>query len=307
MDSKIEHPVLVTGAAGRVGGVGRTVVEVLRQHGVPVRAMVHRDDDRAGALRAAGAEVVVGDLVSGADVARALAGCRRVYFGMSVSAEYLDATVLAAAVARERGDLEALVNISQMTVSQMSLTQMTGSPQHRQHLLAEMVLNWSGLPVVHVRPTVFLENPFFLDWAAQSITKDSMIRLPFGRGRTSPVAANDVAHVIAAILMNPSPHLGKVYELTGPRSENMTAIAEEYSNALGRKITYADVPMQQWRDELRKRNLPEHLHHHLLTMAELHAANRYDRLSRDVETITGRPALSVREFVKQHADRFASS
>jgi NAD(P)H dehydrogenase (quinone) len=39
-------------------------------------------------------------------------------------------------------------------------------------------------------------------------------------------------------------------------------------------------------------------------MARLHAANRYDRRSRDVETITGRPALSVRDFVMRHADRF---
>ena len=44
------------------------------------------------------------------------------YFGMSVSPAYLEATVIAAAAARERGDLEAFVNISQMTVSQMSLT-----------------------------------------------------------------------------------------------------------------------------------------------------------------------------------------
>jgi NAD(P)H dehydrogenase (quinone) len=94
------------------------------------------------------------------------------YFGMSVSAGYLEATVIAAAAARERGDLEVLVNISQMTVSQMTLTEMTESPQHRQHSLAELVLNWSGVPVVHVRPTVFLENPPFMSLAARSIAKD---------------------------------------------------------------------------------------------------------------------------------------
>ena len=162
----VESPILVTGAAGRVGGVGRVVVERLRDRGLPVRALVHREDDRAQALRAIGAEVVVGDLTIAADVARTLAGCRRLYFGMSVSASYLEATVIAAAVGRERGDLEVFVNISQMTVSQMSLTRMTDSPQQRQHFLAEQVLNWSGLPVVHVRPTAFLENPLFMNLAA---------------------------------------------------------------------------------------------------------------------------------------------
>jgi uncharacterized protein YbjT (DUF2867 family) len=225
------------------------------------------------------------------------------YFGMSASAPYLEATVTAAAVAREHRDLEGFVNISQLTVSQMSLTEMTDSPQQRQHWLGEQVLNWTGLPVVHVRPTVFLQNPFFSDWAAESIAKDCTIRLPFGTGRTSPVDARDVAEVIAVILANPTAHIGKVYELTGPRSQDMRGVAGEFSNALGRTITYVDIPLEQWRDqELRGRNLPDHLFEHLLTMARLHAANRYDRLTHDIETITGRPATSVRDFVARQAD-----
>jgi NAD(P)H dehydrogenase (quinone) len=300
-----DAPVLVTGAAGGVGGVGAAIVEKLRQRGLPVRAMVHREDERAEALRATGAEVVVGDLTSAEDVARALTGCRRLYFGMSVSASYLEATVTAAAVARERGDLEVFVNISQMTVSQMSLYKMTDSPQQRQHWLAEQVLNWSGLPFVHLRATVFLQNPFFLDWAAESIAKDATIRLPFGTGRTSPVDSLDVAEVAAVILANPTTHLGKVYELTGPRSQDMQGLAAEYSDALGKTITYVDVPFEAWRDqELRRRNLPDHVFHHIATMARLHAANRYDRLTQDVEAITGRPATSVRDFVTRHAGLF---
>jgi len=96
----LESPIVVTGAAGRIGGVGRTVVELLRQRNLPVRALVRREDKRATGLRAIGAEVVVGDLTRAADVARALAGCRRMYFGMSASAPYLEATVTAAAMAR---------------------------------------------------------------------------------------------------------------------------------------------------------------------------------------------------------------
>jgi uncharacterized protein YbjT (DUF2867 family) len=298
-------PILVTGAAGRIGGVGAGIVEALRRRDLPVRALVRRDDQRADALRAVGAEVVVGDLTRGGDIARALAGCRRMYFGMSVSAPYLEATVTAAAAARQQGGLEVFVNISQMTVSQMSLTDMTDSPQHRQHWLAEQVLNWSGLPVVHVRPTVFLQNPFFLDWAAESILRDGTIRLPFGAGRTSPVETRDVAEVIATILGSPAAHVGKVYELTGPRSEDLHALAAEYSAALGRTISYVDVPLEQWGDgELRRRQLPDYLFEHLLTMARLHAANRYDRLTHDVEAITGRPATSVRDFVARHAGSF---
>jgi uncharacterized protein YbjT (DUF2867 family) len=299
-----ESPILVTGAAGKVGGDGHTVVELLRQRGLPVRAFVHRQDERAQELLRTGAEVVVGDLTRGEDVVRALAGCRRVYFGMSVSEHYLEATATTAAAAREGAGMEVFVNISQMTVSQMSITQMTDSPQHRQHWLAEQVLNWSGLPVVHLRPTVFLENPFFTDFAATSIARDDTIRLPFGTGRTSPIAARDVAEVAARILTDPHGHVGKVHDLTGPRSQDMNGVAAEYAAALGRPIRYVDVPFEEWAVELRARGFPAHLEKHLATMAHLHADGRYDRQTDEVASITGRPATSVRDFVASHRALF---
>jgi NAD(P)H dehydrogenase (quinone) len=50
--------------------------------------------------------------------------------------------------------------------------------------------------------------------------------------------------------------------------------------------------------------LPEHLTWYLLTMAELKRAGRYDRIADGVERVTGRPAMSVREFVSLHSDKF---
>jgi uncharacterized protein YbjT (DUF2867 family) len=97
---------------------------------------------------------------------------------MSVSAVYLEATVNTAVVARHHG-VEAFVNMSQMTVTQMSITETTESPQHKLHWLAEQALSWSGLPVVTVRPTVFLEG-FFLLFAAASVRDADELALPLG-------------------------------------------------------------------------------------------------------------------------------
>src|SRR5688572_32835346 len=137
--------------------------------------MVHRDDERAEPLRASGAEVVAGDLTNPADVARVLDGCRRVYFGMSVSPAYLEAAATVASVARHQGGLEVLVSISQMTVSQMTPVSTDESRHQRLHFLAEQVLDWSGLPIVHVRPTTFLENPLFTQLVAQSVARDGVL------------------------------------------------------------------------------------------------------------------------------------
>jgi uncharacterized protein YbjT (DUF2867 family) len=262
--------------------------------------MVRREDERAAALRAAGAEVVVGDLLEPADVYRVVNGARRAYFGMSVSAGYLEAAVTMATVAREVG-VDVLVNMSQMTVSQMSIQNTTPSPQQRQHWLSEQALAWSGLPVVTIRPTVFLEG-FFLPLTGPSVRDRSRIELPFGRGKNNPVSTADVTRVVAAILADPGPHIGQIYELTGPRSQDMEGIAREYTEALNRAVTYADIPAEDWERGLRKLRLPEHLNKHLVTMAELNRAGRYDRIADGVARVTGRPAMSVREFVSLHAD-----
>jgi len=212
-------PILVTGAAGRVGGIGRSVTELLLAQGKAVRAMVRNEDQRAQALRDLGAEVVVGDLLDLDSMHRAIAGCEAMYFGMSVSDTYLAATVNAAVVAKHHG-VKAFINMSQMTLAQMSITETTASPQQKLQWLAEQALNWSGLPVMHVRPTVLLEG-FFLIVTPDSVRKSDQIRLPFGEGKTSPVAVEDVARVIAALLADPRSHIGKIYHLTGPQSENM--------------------------------------------------------------------------------------
>ncbi|MFD4609679.1 NAD(P)H-binding protein [Streptomyces sp. NPDC058440] len=288
-------PILVTGVGGTVGGVGSMVLDLVRAQGVPVRALVHHDDERTSALRALdGVEVVVGDLTHGSDVVRALAGCHRAYFGMSVSPVYLEAATTVAAAVREGDGLDLLVSMSQMTVSQMSLSSAAESRQQRLHWLTEHVLDWSGAPVVHVRPTVFMENPLFARVAAASILRDGTIRLPFGSARTSPVAAADVAEVIAHLLLDPAPPARRVYELTGSHSRDIAAIAAEVSTALGRTVTYVDVPYEEWlENDLKKQDLPPHVFDHLATMARLHRESRYDRATSDITDLLGRPP---REF-----------
>lgn len=207
-------PILVTGAAGQVGGIGGRIVELLRAADMPVRALVRRDDNRAAHLRQIGADVVIADLVQPEQVVSALHGCRRVYFGMGVSPSYLEATLVTAAAAREIPGFELLVNMSQVTVSELDLKHMTDSPQQR-------------------------------------------------------------------------------------------FLTEEYSAALRCPVRYEDVPLDVWRDgELRPRGLPEHVYAHILTMAKLHAAGRYDRLTHSVESILGRPAARLRTTLKDEGDRF---
>jgi uncharacterized protein YbjT (DUF2867 family) len=297
-----DNPILVTGAAGAVGGIGRNLTEFLLAGGHKVRAMVRREDERAEALRRLGAEVVQGDLTDLASMHRAIKGCRRIYFGMSTSAAYLEATVNTAAVARHYG-VEAFVNMSQMTVSQMSISETTDSPQHKLHWLSEQALSWSGLPVITVRPTVFLEG-FFLQLVAPGVRASDALALPFGNGKTSPISAVDVARAVAVILDDPAPHIGQIYDLTGSESADLDLYARVFSEALGRPIRYRDVPLPAWSEGLRQARYPEHVVRHLSAMTELTKQGRYDRMTDTLRKLTGQAPTNMRDFVKLHAAEY---
>ncbi|MFG1930443.1 NAD(P)H-binding protein [Mycobacterium sp. NPDC048908] len=296
---------LVTGAGGGIGSVSRRVVQSLIDGGEWVRAMVRRDDERADRLRAMGADVIVGDLTRAADIVDAVHGVQRMFFNMSVSPDYLRATTEVCAAALDRAQLDVIINMSQMTVSQMTLTSTDESKQHRLHWLAEQVLNWSGLPIIHVRPTTFLDNPLFTILAKPAVRERGELALPFGTARTSPITADDVAGVVAALLRDPTDRIGRVFELTGPEVLDIDGLAGQYSRALNRPISGRAVPLDEWeRDVLDPIGLPDHVRQHIATMARMHRDGRYDRATDDVAQITGHPAQTVEQYVSANPDLF---
>jgi uncharacterized protein YbjT (DUF2867 family) len=303
MADSVEY--LVTGAGGGIGSVSRSVVELLIRDGATVRAMVHREDDRVDAVRALGAHVVVGDLTEPQDVVSAMRGVKRMFFNMSVSPSYLKAATIVCAAARDNGGLDATVSMSQMTVSQMTLTSTAESRQHRLHWLAEQVMDWSGLPVTHVRPTVFIDNPLFTFLNAASVRERHTLVLPFGQGRTSPIAPTDVARVVATILRKPEDHGQHAYELTGPEILDIDGLAQRYSQALRYPISGVDMPYDEWLEKVLKPvGIPTHIEQHIATMARLHRADRYNRGTDEVEHVTGQPAQTVEQYIANHRERF---
>ncbi|WP_179382003.1 NmrA family NAD(P)-binding protein [Streptomyces sp. SA15] len=313
------NPILITGAAGEIGGVSRTMVDMLLEQGYPVRAFVRRDDERADALRQAGAEVFVGDLLNIADVTAALKDVRRIYFSMSLSPYYTDAVGLMAAAARAQGDLEVFVNISEYEQSFMTYEKMTApeperrawlgglitqwSPQQRAHWVAERMLEWSGLPTVNIRAAMFVENPL-MTWLALGPLSEGELRLPFGDHRLAPIAGYDVAELCVKILADPEPHLSKSYELNGPELKDMHGFAEDFSAVLGRPVTYVPVEVETWNETYIDSAGPlaafPHTIEHLKTLTRLMGGGGYRGVTDQLETLLGRPPKTVRWALENH-------
>jgi NAD(P)H dehydrogenase (quinone) len=308
-------PILITGAGGQVGSISPAIVRLLLEDGWPVRAFVRTDDHRAASLRQAGAEVFVGDLLNVADVAAALRGCRRVYFSMSLSPYYVDATLLMAAAARTQGDVEVFVNISESEQTNLTFERMTApeeerrawfggralqwSPQHRAHWTAEQALNWSGLPVVHIRAGIFVENPILSWFPIADLIATGELRLPFGDKTLAPIAGYDVAELCANVLRDPTVHVGKAYTLTGPELKGMADFASDYAAALQHPVVYVPQDLESWNtnyiDGAFATSDP-HIGEHLKTLTRLVACGRYydDLPTDDLADLLGRPPKTLR-------------
>jgi uncharacterized protein YbjT (DUF2867 family) len=294
--------ILVTGAAGGIGSTAHAAIAILLEQGHHVRAMVRKLDVRSDRLRDMGAEIVVADMLDIIAVRAAMQGCSAVYFTMSISSNFLEAATNVAVTGKDLG-VRAFVNLSQMTVSQMSATETTSSPQQKQEWLAEQMLRWSGLPVVYLRPTAFFDGMFLVQ-GVKGIREENVIRLPFADGKTALLAGADVGAAAAAVLAEPAPHIGKFYDLTGLQSLTMAQYAQEFSGVLGRTIQYVNVPPQTWEAKLREARLSEHLIAHLSTMGQLNRDNRYDRMNDSFQQLVGRAPISAAEFVRRHAAAF---
>jgi NAD(P)H dehydrogenase (quinone) len=78
-------------------------------------------------------------------------------------------------------------------------------------------------------------------------------------------------------------------------------MAKEYEAALNRPVKYVDVPFEKWyQEEFLPKGLPDHVAAHIKEMAKLHAEDRYNRQTNDVELVTGKPATSVKEYVEKN-------
>ena len=100
------------------------------------------------------------------------------------------------------------------------------------------------------------------------IVKENKITLPYGTGRHAPIAAEDQARLIAAVLTQPSGHIGKTYPLYGPVELSHQEIADEISGIVGRTITYSPSTIEEYRQHLGEPTyLPEFVIQHFLAVA----------------------------------------
>ncbi|MDQ4143265.1 MAG: NAD(P)H-binding protein [Actinomycetota bacterium] len=167
----------------------------------------------------------------------------------------------------------------------------------RDHYATEQHIRSTGLAFTFLRGSAYLE---VLRWI---IGADGVIRGPAGDGRLAP-ARDDMADTVAAILASNGAHDGQTYDVTGPERVSLQQVADEFTLATGRRISYVNETLEEaWKSRRAYGASDWQVEAWVSTYLQI-AAGELDVVSDTVPRITGHSALSLREFLKTHPESY---
>jgi uncharacterized protein YbjT (DUF2867 family) len=235
--------ILVAGATGaQGGGVAR---HLLAGGEFAVRCLTRNpNSEKAKALRAAGAEVVAGDLGAAESLRAALRGCYGAFgvtnFWEHFADEYRQGKNLVDAVAGsgiEHFVFSTLPHAKKITGGELDVPHLDIKGQ------LEEYARGLGLPATFIHVAFYYDN--FLTFFPPQKQADGAFAFGFPQGDTplAGVAVEDVGGVVAAIFDRPEAFRGRTVGVVGD-DLSPTAYADIMTRVLGKKVVYQYIPRE---------------------------------------------------------------
>ena len=277
----IPPPLAVTGSTGELGG---RVAALLSAAGVKQRLLA-RTPRKAPPLD--GATVLQAAYENTSATRTALSGAETVFMvSASESRDRLDQHCDFVDAAVEAG-VRQLIYVSFVGAAQDAVFTLA-----RDHYATEEYIRASGLH------HTFLRDNFYADFLPDLVGADGAIRGPAGEGRAAVVARDDVARTAAAILRAPQKHVGATYELTGPEALSLAEVARLLSDIGPRRVTYVNESVPEaYASRASYGAPPWQLDAWVSTYLAI-AAGALERVSGDIERITGEPPMSLAQLLR---------
>jgi uncharacterized protein YbjT (DUF2867 family) len=283
--------ILITGATGTVGS---EVVKRLSACGVQVRA-VTRDPRKADAHRLPHVHFTQGDFEDVESMRRACSDVDRAFLLTNSTERTAHQQIAFTRVAYQSG-VRHIVKLSQLHAD-------TNAPGRflRYHAAVEAAIQASGLAFTFLRPNLYMQG--LLNFR-QSIREQSAFFAAAGEARISAVDVRDIADVAVAALTT-AQHDNKIYALTGPDALTFAEMAHQLSSAVGRTITFVDVPPEFMRAALADLGFPVWQADGLLEEFAMYRRGEAAGVEPGVREAMGRLPRGFEEFARDYALLFA--
>ncbi len=282
---------LITGATGTVGS---EVVKRLSAQRTQARALT-RDLRKVEADVFLHIEFVQGDFDDADSLQRACSGVEEAFL-LSNSSERAEQQQIGFVEAARKSGVRHIVKLSQLHAD-------VNSPGRflRYHAAVEAAIEATDLTFTFLRPNLYMQG--LLNFA-QSIKEKSAFFAAAGDARISAVDVRDLADVAVAALID-SRHKNKIYSLTGPEALTFGEMAVGLSQAVGRTISFADVPPETMREALDGLGFPAWQADGLLEELEMYRRGEAAEIESGVTDPLGRSARPFAEFARDYAPLFA--
>jgi len=237
---------LVTGASGQLG---RLTVHALLERGITPSDVVAtaRDTDAVADLAALGVVVRRADYTDPASLKEAFVGVDRV---LLVSSSAVGERGVQHAHVIEAAKEAGVELLGYTSITHADTAEMVLAGEHRQ---TEDLLAASGLPVVLLRNSWYLEN--YTGQVATAL-EHGVVLGAAGEGRVSAATRADFAAAAAAALVAED-QAGRVYELGGDTAFTLAEYAAALSAGSGTEVAYRDLSAAELTTALVGAGLPE--------------------------------------------------
>jgi uncharacterized protein YbjT (DUF2867 family) len=283
--------ILITGATGTNG---IEIVRLLSRSGVPCRALVREPQKTALFSDCQGVVVVHGDLAYPEGLAAALEGVDRALLCSSIGPELVQLQGNFIRVAKRAG-VRHIVKFSGMDADVHSDWQFL-----RWHGEAESELENSGIAFTHLQPNQFMQ--VYLRFQP-TIATQGQFYAASGDSRVSPVDVRDIAAVAVAALTGKG-HEGKKYVITGPHALTYYDVAHKLSTAIGKTVTYVDVPLEAAKKALLDGGAPEWFAEGQVEQFRFRWQGRQSRVTSTIADVADKEPTTFDEFAREYAPYF---
>lgn len=273
--------IAVTGVTGHVGS---RVAARLTESGNRLRLIARRPEDIPSGLEG---EKVFGSYSDQGAMTQACARASTLFFVSGREDEdRLEHHRRVVAAAAEAG-VERIVYLSFLNAASDATFVLA-----RQHHATEQFIRGTGMDFV------FLRDSFYVDFLPHFVGDDRTIRAPAGDGRVSFVARDDIADAAAVLLSGK--HSRTAFDITGPEAMSLHEVAERLGGFIGRDIRYEPETEGEAYRSRSVYGAPDWEVEGWVTSYLAMANGEMETVSDAVETLTGRPPMSLEQFLEAH-------